>query len=115
MTTIAPETPCVTLVNVFRLHQPERQQQLLDVLVEATERVMRFQPGFISANLHRSLDGTHVVNYAQWRSAADFEAMRGNPAAQEHMARAFGLADVEGHLYEVAYCEAREPSAQTGA
>jgi hypothetical protein len=23
-------------------------------------------PGFISANLHTSLDGTRVINYAQW-------------------------------------------------
>jgi quinol monooxygenase YgiN len=90
----------VTLINVFTV-APERQQQLLDVLIEATEAVMRHQLGFVSANIHRGLDGAHVANYAQWRSRADFEAMLADPAAQAHLARARALATAEGHLYEV--------------
>ena len=35
---------------------------------------MQHLPGFISASIHRSLDGTKVINYAQWRSQADFAA-----------------------------------------
>jgi hypothetical protein len=105
MPTISPANPFVTLVNVFRLHDPANQQRLADLLVDATEQTMKHQPGFVSANIHRSLDGTHVVNYAQRRSAADFEAMRQNAAAQGHMRRAFELADVDGRLYEVAYSD----------
>ena len=107
VTTIEPQNPVVTLVNVFRLHQPARQRELVELLETATETVMRHQPGFVSANIHRSLDGTHVVNYAQWRSAADFDAMRQQPDATQHMAGAFALADVEGHLYEVVYAHER--------
>lgn len=29
---------------------------------------MRHIDGFVSANIHASLDGTRAVNYAQWRS-----------------------------------------------
>ena len=105
MVTISPNQPLVTLVNVFRVRQPARQQELVDVLGRATDAVMRHQPGYISASIHRSLDGTHVVNYAQWRSAADFEAMTHNPNAREHMAKALELAEVEGHLYEVAFSD----------
>ena len=101
MATIAPANPVVTLVNVFRLHDPGQQQRLVDLLVEATEGTMKHQPGYVSANIHRSLDGTHVVNYAQWRSQADFDAHAPEPDAQGHMRGAFELADVEGHLYEV--------------
>ena len=101
MPSISTSNPVVTLVNVFRLHDPADQQRLVDVLVDATEATMRHQPGYVSANIHKSLDGTHVVNYAQWRSAADFATMRQNPDAQGHMQRAFELADVEFHLYEV--------------
>lgn len=54
------------------------QRALIDLLDRATENVMRKQPGFISANIHRSLDGTRVANYAQWRSKADLEAMQKN-------------------------------------
>ena len=63
---------------------------------------MRKQPGFISANIHRSLDGTKVANYAQWRSKADLEAMQKNPEAGVHMKEAAALADsFEPILYEV--------------
>lgn len=40
---------------------------------------MRYLPGFISANIHRSLDGTKVINYAQWESSEAFQASFGNP------------------------------------
>src|ERR1700687_935622 len=103
MPTIDPSNPVVTLVNVFRLHDPGHQQRLVELLVNATEQTMKHQPGFVSANIHRSLDGTHVVNYAQWRSVADFEAMRQNVLAQGHFREAFEVAEAEGHLYEVTY------------
>ncbi len=77
MTTISTEQDAVTLINVFTV-APEDQQRLLDLLIEATEEVMN-EPGFLSANLHKSLDGTKVTNYAQWRSRDDFEAMLSTP------------------------------------
>jgi quinol monooxygenase YgiN len=105
MPCIAPSNPVVTLVNVFQLNDPVDQQRLVDLLVEATEATMCHQPGYVSANIHKSLDGSHVVNYAQWRSQADFEAMLHNPEAQEHMRRAAELAQVQPHLYEVVYSD----------
>jgi len=105
MTTIRAGAPLVTLINVFTV-VPERQQELIDVLVEATEGVMWHQPGFISANVHRSLDGRRVTNYAQWRGREDFEAMLRSPDAQAHMRQAADVADsFEPHLYEVAFVE----------
>ena len=62
---------------------------------------MRHIPGFISANIHRSLDGTKVANYAQWRSVEDFQAMLKNPSALPHMQQAAALAKFEPGLYEV--------------
>jgi hypothetical protein len=47
---------------------PARQQELVQLLVKATEEVMQHQPGFISANIHASADGERVVNYAQWEN-----------------------------------------------
>jgi hypothetical protein len=46
----------LTLINTFKV-APDRQQAI-DLLDRATVNVMRKQPGFISANIHRSLDGT---------------------------------------------------------
>jgi heme-degrading monooxygenase HmoA len=105
MVTIAKDKDVVTLINVFTV-APEDQQRLVDVLVDATQTVMRKQPGFISANIHRSLDGTRVTNYAQWRSKEAFEAMLRDREAAEHMGEAAKIAErFEPHLYEVSFVD----------
>ena len=83
MTAIDKNNKLVTLINIFTV-EPAKQQQLVDLLIQATETSMRHLPGFISANIHRSLDGTKVANYAQWRSVEDFQVMQKNPAAKPH-------------------------------
>ena len=100
MTTISKDKRVVTLVNVFTV-APENQQRLIDMLVEATEKTMKRVPGFVSANIHRSLDGVRVANYAQWRSREDFEAMLKNPEAAAHMKPITEIAQFDAHLYEV--------------
>jgi heme-degrading monooxygenase HmoA len=105
MVTIAKDNDVVTLINVFTV-APEDQQRLVDVLVDASQAVMRKQPGFVSANIHRSLDGTRVTNYAQWRSREAFEAMLQNQEAAEHMGEATKIAErFEPHLYEVSFVD----------
>jgi quinol monooxygenase YgiN len=100
MTTISKDNQLVTLINVFTV-EPRKQQQLVDLLLHATDVAMRHVPGFISANIHRSLDGTKVVNYAQWRSAEHFQAMMRDPAAKPHMEQVAAIAKFEPALYEV--------------
>ena len=105
MTIISTEQDVVTLINVFTV-APEDQQRLLDLLIEATEEVMNELPGFLSANLHKSLDGTKITNYAQWRSREDFEAMLKHPDAVVHMKEVGRIAvKFEPHLYEVAFVD----------
>jgi hypothetical protein len=69
--------------------------------VKATDEVMRHLPGFVSASIHASLDGTRVVNYAQWRSREDFQRKLADPVAREHMDEIAGMATFNPHLYEV--------------
>jgi len=103
MTTIDAKSDVVTLINVFTV-APERQQRLLDVLAEATVEVIAGMPGFVSANLHRSFDGTRVANYAQWRSREELEAMLAHPSAAAHLREAAALATaIEPHLYAIAF------------
>jgi quinol monooxygenase YgiN len=94
----------VTMVNVFTV-APENQQRLVELIVEATETVMRDVDGFVSANIHSSLDGTRVVNYAQWRSVEHFEAMHRNPLVHPHFTDIRAIASPEMHLYRVDYVE----------
>lgn len=107
MTKIAVDQPLVTLINVFTV-DPQEQQALVDLLIEATERTMRRQPGFVSANIHRSLDGRHVANYAQWESEAAFRTMLANAEAMVHMGRASDIARFEGYLYQVVSTHERD-------
>jgi heme-degrading monooxygenase HmoA len=98
MTTISNEV--VTLINIFTV-APENQQKLVDMLIEATKKSMSKVPGFVSANIHKSMDGTRVANYAQWQTAEDFEAMMKNPEALAHMGPIKEIAEFDAHLYEV--------------
>ena len=82
----------VVLLNVFQV-KPGRAEALLVKLAQATEEAVSRCPGFISARFHRSLDGTSVVNYAQWASVAHFEAMRADPVAQRHIAECAALSE----------------------
>jgi len=100
MATIEKGRKLMTLVNVFTVSQ-DKQNELAGLLVRATEKTMRHLPGFISASIHRSLDGTKVINYAQWRSQADFAAMQKNPEAGPHMQAAAALAEFEPIVCEV--------------
>ncbi len=102
VTTITCDATVSTLINVFTV-DPANQQRLADLLVQATEQVMRHLAGFVSANIHVSDDGTRVTNYAQWASPAAFQAMLRDPQAREHMGRAAQMSlSVDPHLYRVA-------------
>jgi quinol monooxygenase YgiN len=100
MSTIQPGRGVVTFVNVFTV-EPEKQHELVTLLTDAAQQTMRHLPGFLSANIHRSLDGKRVVNYAQWASMVEFEAMRKNPQAMAHIQAVAALARFEPILCEV--------------
>jgi quinol monooxygenase YgiN len=89
---ISASSDVVTLINVFTA-TPDRQEQVARALTRATDEVMKSLAGFVSASIHKSLDGRKVANYAQWRSRAHFEAMQQNPAAQQHMAEVASLVE----------------------
>lgn len=97
---IDPTANLMTLVNVFTV-PADRQQELVELLDEATQKTMKRQPGFISASIHKSSDGTRVINYAQWRSKAEFEAMQRNPEAADHMKTIAALAKFDPIVCEV--------------
>ena len=100
MPIIRADTGVITQINVFTV--PEGgQQALIDLLREAAMGC-RGIPGWMSASLHRSLDGTRVVNYAQAQDQAAmqrvFEHLRGNGFLDRNRA----LGQAHPGLYEVA-------------
>jgi quinol monooxygenase YgiN len=100
MTTISKDNRVLTLINTFTV-EPGKQKELVELLARATESSVRHVPGFLSASLHRGLDGTKVVMYAQWRSLEDYQAMRRNPSASPYMEQALAIAQFEPGMYEV--------------
>jgi len=100
MTTISAENNYLTLINVFTVN-PIDQQKLVDLLIMATEESVTKITGFISASLHKSLDGTKVTMYAQWRSIVDYQNMRANPTASPYLDEALKIATFEPGMYEV--------------
>lgn len=100
MTTISKGSKVLTLINVFTV-EPAKQQELVELLIDATQSSVRHAMGFIFASLHRSLDGTKVAMYAQWRSVEDYHAMPNNSTASPYMQQAVALAHFELGVYEV--------------
>lgn len=100
-TTIEAQSTGVTLINVYEV-EPEKQAELVSLLSDATEQVMRHQPGFVSVSIHSSFDGTRIVNYAQWASKEDFDRMLKNPEVQAQLKQLAALAkSVSPALYKV--------------
>jgi quinol monooxygenase YgiN len=100
MTTISTKSDVITLINVFTV-EPEDQRRLIELLAEATEVSVRRAPGFVSASLHRSTDGTKVTMYAQWRSIDAYQAMRQDPDPLPFLQEALTIARFEPGIYEV--------------
>ncbi|RWC25619.1 antibiotic biosynthesis monooxygenase family protein [Mesorhizobium sp.] len=100
MPIIRANTGVITQINVFTV--PEGGQQALIELLREAAMSCRGIPGWMSASLHRSLDGTRVVNYAQARDQAAmrhvFEHLQANGFLERN--KTLGLA--HPGLYEVA-------------
>jgi Antibiotic biosynthesis monooxygenase len=89
--TVTADTDMVTLVNVFTV-DPTQQIELVDALDDATREIFVTLPGFISANLHTSLDGTRVINYAQWASEQQYSDALQRADVREHLVEATRIA-----------------------
>src|SRR5437660_12182950 len=97
---ISQKNDVVTLINVFET-TPEQQPALIEHWIRFSEKV-NAEPGFIGAALHKSQDGTRVLNYAHWRSGADLEAFlkkHGAELAQFNQ----NASRIDPHTYEVVY------------
>src|SRR5690606_9309803 len=99
--TIDPAVERLTLVNVYEV-EPDRQAALAKALSESTESTIRNQPGFVSVCIHSSLDGTKIVNYAQWESKEHFQNFMKDPETQKQLATFARLAkSVSPSIYRV--------------
>ncbi len=90
----------ITLINVFTV-DPRNQPQLICLLTRATDEFVCRAAGFVTSTLHRSLDGSKVTMYAQWRSVEDYQAMRQDPGPMPLFEEALAIAKFEPGIYAV--------------
>ncbi|MGB6536014.1 MAG: antibiotic biosynthesis monooxygenase family protein [Xanthobacteraceae bacterium] len=85
---------------------PDNQDEVLNLMKERA-RFMATQPGFISVNLHRSRDGSHLINYIQWTDSEKLMAAHHSPGFRKKWPR-FGelVREAEPCLYDVVHVEA---------
>lgn len=100
MVTITEGSAPLTVINVFSV-SPENQPELVRLLTELTEQTVQHMPGYLTTSIHASLDGTKVVNYAQWESGEHLGALLSNPDAAERFRRINELAAPEPNVYAV--------------
>jgi hypothetical protein len=87
------------VITVFDV-APHRRGELVDLLCEGAEQVVRRRPGFISATL--LTDGERVVNLARWSGPDEVRGAFADPAVQDYARRAGELAEVTPFVGSVA-------------
>lgn len=101
MPTIKAKTGLITQINVFTV-PPHGQEPLIELLKEAATSC-RSVPGWRSASLHRSLDGTRVVNYAQAEDESAMNRVFEHLQAEGFIERNKLLGEAHPGLYEVVF------------
>ncbi|MFE2971578.1 antibiotic biosynthesis monooxygenase family protein [Streptomyces sp. NPDC059340] len=96
--------PTTTITNRFTV-KPDDQDELIRIEVDGMSRIASRLPGFVCGSIHRSLDGSSVVNYVHW---ADGDAWRRahelgaqDPEYRKHMEAVRRIATAEPRSYEV--------------
>ena len=105
MPEIRENSGIVTQITTVKL-PPDNEKAVLDLMAERA-RFMATQPGFVSVSLHRSQDGSHVVNYVQWTNREKLAAAHHSPEFRKKWPRFGELAkEIEPCLYDVIHVEA---------
>ena len=98
---------------IFVEGPPDKQKEVFEASVSATEEKIRHLPGFVAAAYHNSLDGTMVTEYVQWESAERFAEASRSPQFGEHVSEMAGLVeDAEFGPYAVRRVDVGEDAAE---
>lgn len=93
----------IMLINIFTV-APEKQQSAANKVAEIYDSFVSKQPGFISARVQKSLDGTRVAATAHWESQEALTAMQQNSDFLAIVKTLEGnIVSAEPHTYEVIY------------
>ena len=109
-TTISAAGKLATGINVFTL-PPEQQQALLETLTAINREIQTHHyPMIVSANFHRAIDASIIVNYNQYTDRAQGQFLRTQPNAAPLMKRTHDLSET----HEIRWYEVTEVVTATG-
>lgn len=92
MISITKEQKALTLVSLFTV-VPEKQDELINLLISCTDEFIAQCKGFISASYHKSLDGKAVVLYAQYENMEAFQHVINSEGGQRMVTEGGKLAE----------------------
>ena len=93
------------LLNILTV-APANRDQLLDMLRDNINTVIKTLDGWISTDLIASADGTRVVIHSRWRDGAAIAAMRADPRMVAYFPKIAALASFDAIVGEVAHAAA---------
>ena len=92
----------VTVINIMKPTETDKKT-VLSLLKSGIDETMSKQEGYISSNVHSSLDNNYIINYSQWKNidaltvAADFVNSGGAPK----MVEAFTKGKADFHPFKL--------------
>ncbi|QPC94639.1 putative quinol monooxygenase [Mesorhizobium sp. INR15] len=84
----------IILINLLKV-KPGKQDALIELLKQNTDTVIRTLPGWKATRLIAANDGTGVVIYSEWETAAAVEAMRGDPRMKAYFPKIIELGSLD--------------------
>lgn len=90
----------ITFVDVFTI-LPEKQLDLLQAIQNVYQKVVKQQPGYISARLLKSDDGTKITAISLWVRLEQFTNIKEIPGVQDfYNSELFAaVMDTDSHAY----------------
>lgn len=87
-------------VNIVEV-EPSRYEELVAIVKEGNETVIRKRAGFISAFLAVSPDKSRVVTVARWRNAEAIQALMSDPVVSDFAKRTASVARSNPHVFAI--------------
>ena len=95
------ESSEAVFVNVIEV-DPDRYEQLMEILKEGNDSVIRHFKGFISCVLLVNADRSRVITVARWTTADAIKALASDPVIAGYAKRTAALAKATPAVFSVA-------------